>query len=74
MDMQSYVECLRRRISQLEINRAAIIELILSGREMKSRWGLEPFVDRSGACLTETQRRIRELNAVADALEQSRPI
>jgi hypothetical protein len=71
MDMARYVAITRQRISDLEINKATIIE---RGIRMRSRWGRTPFVDTTNMCLAELDRRIRELTTIANAIERGQAI
>jgi hypothetical protein len=67
MKPETYVAALGRRKSQLEANRAVIIE---RGIRMRSRWGSLPFVDTTSDWLIELDRRIGELSAIMAAFER----
>lgn len=71
MNMQSYIANQRRRISQLESDRAVITE---RGVRLFSRWGYRPFIETTRGTLAELDRRVQELTVIVTALEHGRPI
>jgi hypothetical protein len=67
MQLNSYVETVRRRRADLTANRAFIAD---SGMEMRSNWGS----NTTKVWISELDRRINELSAIITALEKGRPI
>ena len=71
MDLTHYIAGLRRQAVTLNKQIASITE---RGSRLWSRWGSEPFVEKTGAWLKELQRRRVELLSIATALEKGRAI
>jgi hypothetical protein len=71
MKIEAYVAYLRAELERLNDRRAALTE---RGGRTWSRWGRQPFVETTGACVAELDRRIKELAGITDAIEQGRSV
>lgn len=67
MEVDSHVAVMRRRRSQLEANRAAIVELRTGSR---SRFAFKPAEDKTNGWLAELDEQIKEQAAIIEWLEQ----
>jgi hypothetical protein len=67
MEVDSHVAVMRRRRSQLEANRAAIVELRTGSR---SRFAFKPAEDKTNGWLARLDEQIKEQAAIIEWLEQ----
>jgi hypothetical protein len=71
MNLESYILGLRRDAGVLRLQKSSITE---KGMRGWSRWGSMPFIETTAPWLRELNRRIDELDNIANAMEHGDPI
>jgi hypothetical protein len=71
MTIKGYLAHLRAELERLHARKAALTK---PGGRTWTRWGRQPFVETTGACLAELDRRIKELAGITKAIEQGRSV